>query len=216
MSTPSLTGTHKPGAGALHRLRPGAKLIGLFVFAVLVVAFRGATLGTLLGTYTGTISTTIALIIGLALALLAGMRSSDLLRVLRRFVIVAVLLFAFQTWQNGWLNAYEVVGGLLALILAASAFTASTAVDEMLDTITWALGPLRRFGAKPESVALAFSLTITSIPVIMGVAAETRSAAKARGLERNPRALLVPFALRTVAHAQLTGEALAARGLGDE
>ena len=38
---------------------------------------------------------------------------------------------------------------------------------------------------------------------------ETRAAAKARGLERSPRALLVPFALRTVSHAQLTGEALA-------
>lgn len=196
----------------LHRLRAGVKLIGLFIFAALVIAFRG----TLLGPFTGLVSTTAALLISFVLTLLAGMRGRDLLRVLRRFAIVAVLLFAFQAWQHGWLHAYEIVGGLLALILAASAFTASTVVDEMLDTITWALGPLRRVGAKPESVALAFSLTITSIPVILGVARETQSAAKARGLERHPRALLVPFALRTVAHAQLTGEALAARGLGDE
>jgi biotin transport system permease protein len=86
----------------------------------------------------------------------------------------------------------------------------------MLDTITWALGPLRRLGAKPERVALAFSLVIRAIPTILGVARETQSAARARGLERDPRARLMPLVLRTVAHAQLTGEALSARGAGED
>ena len=107
-------------------------------------------------------------------------------------------------------------GAALATVLAASALTASTAADELIDTIVWLLGPLRRFGVRPEQIALAFSLTIRSIPIVLAQARETRDAAKARGLERSPRAYLIPFVLRVVAHAQLTGEALQARGFGDD
>jgi biotin transport system permease protein len=133
----------------------------------------------------------------------------------RRFALVAIPLFAFQAWQHGWERGFEVVGDLFALILAASAVTASTAVEDMIDTITWALGPLRGLGVKPDRVALSFSLVIRAIPSILGIASETREAARARGLERDPRALLVPFVVRTVAHAHATGEALAARGIVD-
>ncbi|HET7414781.1 MAG TPA: hypothetical protein VFI97_03695, partial [Arthrobacter sp.] len=45
---------------------------------------------------------------------------------------------------------------------------------------------------------------------------DVRDAAKARGLERNPRALLVPVVINAVAYAKQTGDALAARGLGEK
>ena len=44
---------------------------------------------------------------------------------------------------------------------------------------------------------------------------QTGDAARARGLERDPRARLVPLVVRSVAHARATGEALDARGIGD-
>lgn len=187
----------------LHRLRPGAKLLGLFLFGVAVVAVPGW------------LPALTALTLGLALTLLAGLGAHGILRVLRGFAIVGVLLFAFQLWQHGWERGIEVVADLLALILAASAVTASTAVDDILDTIAWALRPLRRFGVSPERVSLAFSLAIRSIPLAIEVARETRQAARARGLERNLRAFAVPFAVRMVAHARDTGASLHARGLGD-
>lgn len=225
MSGWSPVGAYRPGTGPLHRLRPGAKLLGLAAFAIMVMSVRGP------------LSTVVALAIALTLAILAGMRRSDLRRLALGFAIITVLLFVFTAandvfklreaddgwadyWslflQHGWRRAFEVVGDLFALILAASAFTASTAVDDTQQTIVWALGGLRPLGVKPERVALAFSLVLGAIPHLFGLARETRAAAKARGLERNPRALLVPFALRTVAHAQLTGEALHARGIGDD
>ncbi|WP_336992201.1 energy-coupling factor transporter transmembrane component T family protein [Leucobacter sp. VD1] len=204
MSIPSPLGAYLPGSGPLHRLRPGAKLLGLFAFAITVVSTTGVPL------------TALWLGIAVALAVLAGLRGHDFWRVARGFALVAIPLFAFQAWQHGWERGAEVVGDLFAMILAASAVTASTAVDDMLDTITWALGPLRRFGVKPERFALAFSLVIRAIPTILGVARETQAAARARGLERDPRARLMPLVLRTVAHAQRTGEALAARGVGEE
>ncbi|MFT4232036.1 MAG: energy-coupling factor transporter transmembrane component T [Leucobacter sp.] len=204
MTAPSPLGAHRPGRGPLHRLRAGAKLLGLFGFAIAVVWSTGA------------VVTAVWLGIGIALAVVAGLRGRDLWRVARRFALVAIPLFAFQTWQHGWERGFEVAGDLFALILAASAVTTSTAVEQMLDTVSWALGPLRRAGVEPERAALAFSLVIRAIPNILGIADETREAARARGLERNPRALLVPLVLRTVAHAQATGEALAARGIGED
>ncbi len=204
MSAASPLGAYRPGTGPLHRLRPGAKLLGLFAFALAVVWIRGVP------------ATAVALGIAVLLSLIAGLRGRDLVRVARGFALVGVALFAFQWWQQGWERGFEVVGDLFALILAASAVTASTSVEGMLDTVVWALGPFRRVGVKPERVALAFSLAITAIPNILGIAGETRAAAKARGLERNPRALVVPLVVRTVAHAQLTGDALAARGIGED
>ena len=57
---------------------------------------------------------------------------------------------------------------------------------------------------------------LRSVPALLTTATEVRDAARARGLDRSPRALLVPTAVRTVARARATGEALAARGIGDE
>lgn len=204
MSAVSPLGAYIAGAGPLHRLRPGAKLLGLFAFATAVVWVPGAP------------SAAVALGIATALAIIAGLRGRDFWRVARGFLLIAVPLFVFQTWQQGWERGFEVVGDLFALILAASAVTASTRIEDMLDTITWSLQPLRRFGVRPDRVALSFSLMITAIPSILGIARETRAAARARGLERDPRALVVPLAIRTVAHAQLTGQALAARGIGED
>lgn len=192
-----------PGPGPLHRLRPGSKLLGLFLFGVAVVAAPGWA------------PALVALGIGFALALGARLRGRALLRPLLAFAPVGLLLFAFQWWQHGWEQAVEVVAGLLALILAASAFTASTAIDDMLDTIVRTLGPLRRLGVSPERVALAFSLAIRTIPHAFELARETRDAARARGLDRSARAFAVPFALRMVLHARDTGAALHSRGLGD-
>ena len=204
MSSISPLGAYVSRAGPLHRIRPGAKLIGLFLFATAVVWVRGAP------------SSAVALGIAVTLAVVAGLRGRDLWRVLSRFLFIAVPLFAFQAWQQGWDRGFEVVGDLFALILAASAVTASTSVEAMLDTVTWALRPLRRFGVDPDRVALTFSLMITAIPSILTIAQETRAAARARGLGRHPRALVVPLAIRTVAHAQLTGQALQARGIGED
>jgi biotin transport system permease protein len=85
----------------------------------------------------------------------------------------------------------------------------------MLDALTRALAPLRRVGVRPELVALALGLMIRTVPELARSAAEVRDAARARGLDREPRAVLVPAALRAVGRARATGDALAARGIAD-
>lgn len=197
-------GAYLEGTTLLHRARPGAKLLCLFGFGVLVVAVPGWQFSL------------IALALALGIALWAGLRTAQLWRLLRVFLLVGAILFAFQAWQNSWQRGIEVVADLVALILAAASVTATTKTGDMLDTIIWSVRPLRRFGVSPERVGLTFSLAIRSLPLAFELAAQTREAARARGLDRSLRAFAIPLVIRTVAHARLTGEALHARGLGDD
>ena len=89
-------------------------------------------------------------------------------------------------------------------------------LNAMLDAVVRWIQPFRRFGVDPERVALTLGLAIQALPGTIAIALETRDAARARGLERRPRAYLSPFVVRVVARAQETGDALAARGLGDD
>lgn len=198
-----LLGQYRPGTTLLHRLPAGAKLLGLFVLSGVVVLVRSPTLAV----------AALAAVLGLVAWSGLGVRRT--LGVLRGIALVAVLLGAFQVWQRGWPRAVESVGDLVALVLLATVLTATTPVDGVLDAVTRALRPFRRLGVNPDAVALAFSLTLRSIPTTLAIATETRQAALARGLQRDPRALLVPLVIRVVAHARATGAALHARGLGD-
>lgn len=204
MSGGSLLGIYRPGTTLLHRLPAGAKLLGLFAASVVVVVLRSP-------------PTSLA---GLAVALgfvgWSGMGVRIAWRALRGILLVVVLLGAWQVWQNGWAVAVESVGDLTTLVLLSTVLTVTTAIDELLDTITRALGPFRRVGVNPDKVALAFSLMIRAIPTTIEIADQTRDAALARGLQRSPRARLTPIVIRVVAHARATGDALHARGIGDD
>ncbi len=197
-------GVHHPGTSPLHRIPAGPKLALLFGYGIVVVALSGPW------------PPTAALGFSLLLAVSARVPLRDLWRGLRPMLLIVGVLAGFQAWQRGWPAAVEVAATVLALVVAATTFTATTPTDRLLDAITRGLEPFRRFGVRPEKVALAFSLMIAAIPRIADIAAETRDAARARGLERSPRAYLTPLAIRTVAHAHATGEALQARGLGDD
>lgn len=203
-SSAALLGAHTPGTTWLHRLPAGAKLLGLFVAGLVTVLWRGpsASVG--------------ALAVALVVFASAGASWRLTLRGLRGVLITLVLLAAWHVWQNGTARAVEVVADLVALILLATALTVTTPVDELIDTIVRALRWLRPVGVRPESVALAFSLMIRAIPSTLAVAEETRDAAIARGLQRDPRARLTPLVIRVVAHARTTGDALHARGIGDD
>jgi len=202
MRTP--VGQYVPGRTLLHRTPAGAKLLLLVAAAVVVAVLHGW------------IASLAALAVAAALLAWAGAGPLIVMRSMRGIAVVAVLLGAWQVWQLDWQHAVETVGDLLALVLLASVLTTTTRVDDLLDAITRALRPLRVVGVNPEKVALAFSLTVRTIPLTGQLAREAQQAAAARGLERSFRARLVPFVIRVVAHAHATGAALHARGLADD
>lgn len=199
-----LLGVYRPGTTFLHRTPAGAKILALATLSLVTVLVRSAwTSGAVLA-------------LAVVLLLVARARPGLVLRTLRGLLLVMGLLAAYQTWQRGAEHAFTVVGALVALILLATVLTVTTRIEEMVDTVTRALGPFRRVGVSPELVALAFSLMVRGIPTTFDIARETRQAALARGLDRSPRAHLTPMVIRVVAHARATGEALHARGIADD
>lgn len=203
MSSTGLIGVYQPGTTVLHRLPVGVKLGGLAALSLAIVLVRSmpaawAFLATALG-----------------LALLARVRLGTLARAARAVLLLAAFVGALQWWWYRRDKAIETFVDLVALSLAAVVVSATTPVNAMLDALIRWIGPLRRIGVDPDRVALTIGLAIQALPGTVALAAETRDAARARGV-RNPRAFLAPFVIRVVARAHETGDALQARGIGDD
>lgn len=201
MSSPILVGTFVPGHSLLHRLPVGAKLLGLAVISIAIVAVRSMP------------AALVFLGVALSLAAIARVRLGALTRALRTVLVMALVFAAFQWWITGPEKAVETVVDLVTLALVAVVVSTTTAVNAMLDAIVRWLTPLRRVGVDPDRVALTFTLAIQALPGTLALALETRDAARARGLSKHPRAYLTPFVIRVVARAEETGDALRARGL---
>jgi biotin transport system permease protein len=147
--------------------------------------------------------------------LLSGAGIARLVRAVRPVLPVLLAIGLFQWWQLGGPTAARIVLNVLVCVVAASILTATTPVQALLDGVASLARPFRRLGADPERFALTIAIMLRSIPFIAGAYADVRDSARARGLERNPRALVLPVFITTVAFARQTGEALAARGLGE-
>jgi biotin transport system permease protein len=198
-----MIGLYRPGSSLLHR-SPAGLLLGLLLAGTtaLVVARRPLAVAGAAG----------VVVVGYALAAVPPSVALAQLWPMRWFV---VLLVPLQWWSGGWRQVVVVVGTMLVTVAAAALVTLTTRVSDMLDVCVRMLGPTRRLGVDPERVGLTLALTVRAVPVLADTFAQARDARRARGLERSPRALLVPLVLRTLRHADRLGEALAARGVDD-
>ena len=149
------------------------------------------------------------------LFLLSGAGWRRLARAIWMVAPILTIIGLFQWWQLGGPTAARIVLNILVCVVAASVLTATTPVHDLLDGVVSLAKPFQRFGADPERFALTIAVMLRSIPFIAGAFSDVRDAARARGLERNPRALILPVFISTVAYARQTGDALAARGLGE-
>lgn len=196
-------GLHHPGQSPVHRTSAGTKLLLLAATAVAVVLPAGPVVA----------GAGLALVV--LLTAVAGVPWHRTTRGLLPVLLAAALVGAYQTWARGPALGVEVALDLLTLVLAGALVTATTRVDDLMAVVQRTARPLRHVGLPPETVALAVGLFLRSVPVLVQVLGEARDAARARGLDRAPRAVAVPAAVRMVGHARATGDALAARGLGD-
>ncbi len=194
--------THVPGTSPVHRAPFVAKF--LLVLAVATTTFLVTDWRLSLAVLAG--------VLLLHVASRVGWR--PLARSLRPLLPLLFVLAAFQWWSRDLAYAARVVLGILASFVAAGIVTATTPVDRILDAVVAGARPLRRW-VDPETVGLTVAVMLRSIPWITGAFGDVREAALARGLERSPRALLLPVVVHTVAYARMTGDALVARGLGD-
>ncbi|TIC88021.1 energy-coupling factor transporter transmembrane protein EcfT [Nocardioides sp. GY 10113] len=199
-----LVGAHQPGTTFLHRAPVGPKVVALIAFSVTVVAVRDV------------VAAFAFLGVALALAAAARIHLATLARATRGVLLIALVASALQWWWYGPAKAVETTVDLVTLALAAVVLTATTPINAMLDAVARWLRPFARLGLNAERVGLALALAIGALPGTLAIARETRDAARARGLGRRPRAYLSPFVIRVVARSIETGDALHARGLGDD
>lgn len=216
MSRPSIVPAYRAGTSVLHRTGAGWKLLAMAGVAVAVVAVRatGPSGAWALGLGTGVLA--VAVLCHLALRTPVGV----VLSTVRRLALPVVVLAGYQGLTRGPVVGAEVAADLLGLLLLAAVVTVTTPTDRMLDTVARAAAPLRlvprlRPVLTPDRVALTFALALRSVDVLWDCAADSRDAARARGLSRDVRAVVTPTVVRAVAHARATGDALAARGLVD-
>ena len=202
MSSPGLFTAHVPGTSLIHRAALRLKLAG--VLAVGAMAWVVDSPWPFVA---------VALVL-VGLVALSRLPARRLLRSTRALLPVLIVLFAYQWWSHDLPYAVRVVLGIANAFVAAGILTATTPVTEVLDAVVRAARPLRRV-VDPEVVALTLGVVLRSVPWVAGSFSAVRQSARARGLDRNPRAVVVPTVVHVVAFARATGEALAARGLTD-
>lgn len=204
-----LVAGYVPGASPLHRMPLAVKAVLLFVVAVLALG------SPIVSIRVGVVATTLTLLAAVVAHFVAGLGWPRLWRAIRLMLVFLILIAGYQWWQHGPWVAWQVVAAIVATVLASNVLTSTTPVDELLDGLAAVVKPLERFGADPERFSLTVALMLRSIPFVIGAFGDVRDAARARGLERNLLARSLPVVIATVAYARATGEALAARGLGD-
>jgi len=196
-------GLYVPGDSVLHRLPPGAKLLGLIAAAV--VSHWIST--------PARVGAAVALVVLLFAA--ARIPARVAFDQVRGLLLLVVVLGAFQWIVAGPSKAVVVVGVLAVLIALASLVTLTTRTTDLLETVVRTCGPLRRTGVDPERIGLMLALGIRSVSVVAGLAGEIREAQLARGVRPGVRTFAVPLLVRSLRHADALGEALVARGVDD-
>ncbi|BDA83867.1 cobalt ABC transporter permease [Aureimonas sp. SA4125] len=184
---------------ALHRLRPGVKLVALPI------------LGTLLFALPGLVPSAFGLALVLFLYAAAKIPPAVLLRQLRPVALVLAFIFLAQLWIAGLPLATLAVLRFLALILAAALVTLTTRSADMIAALEKGFSFLAFAGVDAAKCSLAISLVIRFFPVIQSVLSEVREAQAARGRSASLFALAAPVVVRTLKLADEVAEAIDAR-----
>ncbi|MGV0432538.1 energy-coupling factor transporter transmembrane component T family protein [Corynebacterium sp. 20_84] len=197
-------GVYVPGTTPVHRASPATKFAGLLLFIILITVLPTKPWHPLAAAG--------------GVAVLYAVAKIPLRTALRQVLpILPFMAFigAFLWWQSGLEKMLITVFGLIAALLAASLFTLTTTIEDLMEALETNMAPLERIGVPVDTISLAIALTIRQIPVLLGTANESLDARKARGANLSLLAFGTPLVIRSVRHAQLTGEALMARGAVD-
>ncbi|WP_454855294.1 CbiQ family ECF transporter T component [Promicromonospora soli] len=193
---------YRPGDGPWHRLRSGPKM-ALLLLIVLGVCLLPVTWWAA------------AVMAAVCLACYAvpdvGMRELGRQLFAVRWVLGLTLVgqLIFLGPQSATANTARVAAACaLAALLALT-----TPATELLETMERAMAPLAWLRIDPQRAALTLSVTLSTLPVLAGLARDVREAQRARGGGRSLRHFAMPFLVMALKHADELGDALTARGV---
>ena len=193
-----------PGDSLIHRIPAGTKLVFLFAGSIALFAVSN-----------------IPLHVGELLAIaglfhVARLPWRAVLRQLRTALLFMVPIFLFHVFITDWVLGLETVLRILALLLFAVLVTLTTKLSDMIDILERAFRPLAYLGINPSKASIMLSMVIRFIPLMMREAQEILEAQRARGLDRNAIAVLVPLLIKTLKMADDLSDAIDARGYDAE
>ncbi|WP_327115641.1 energy-coupling factor transporter transmembrane protein EcfT [Nocardia sp. NBC_01730] len=200
-----MIGMYLPGDSLLHRMPAGLKLVLLIVSIVTATVFVHSP------PQVGVAGVVVA-----GLLAVAGIPVKVALAQLRPVVWLVLIIAVFQALITSPARAVVVCGVLLISVALAALVTLTTRVTDLLDTVTRALGPLRKVGVDPDRVGLLLALAIRCVPLLAGIVHDVAQARRARGLQWSMTALATPVLVRALRTADAMGDALAARGVDDD
>ncbi|MCL1923095.1 MAG: energy-coupling factor transporter transmembrane protein EcfT [Propionibacteriaceae bacterium] len=190
------------GHSFLHRMNPVVKFVVFFLVAIGVFFLKSPVV---LGVF---------LLGFLCLYILARVPGVVVWRLSRSIVIIVGIIVVFQWFFSSWQVAVVVGLRILILIAGANLLTLTTSTSKLLAIVERGARPLALFGLHPENIAIAVSLTLRFIPLVLEQSARIREAQSARGVKA-PWTFLVPLTIRCLRMADGVGEALEVRsGLG--
>ncbi|AXE38562.1 energy-coupling factor transporter transmembrane component T family protein [Acidipropionibacterium virtanenii] len=203
--TQAYLGFYRPGATMVHRMPVWAKYLLILALGVLPFVLRlwWFSLGCL----------AVAVLVCL---LMARMPARTALRLGPALWVMNGLVFAYHAAFTDWRRGIVYAASLMACLYVARMLTSTTSPDTLMDAIAACARPFARIGARPEKFALAITLMWTTIPYMLSAFLSIRDAARARGLERSSWRFVLPTVVGMVGHALELGDALVARGLGDD
>jgi biotin transport system permease protein len=199
-----LFGTYQPAGSRLEALPVGWKYVLLLALTIPAIA---------VGRWWFSCASIVVTIV-ILVAARVGIRRAAGLSI--GMVVVCALIVVVQALAGQVVTGVVVVENLVLALYATRVLTLTTPIPELVDGIAIACRPLRFFHVDPERIALAVAVMVRSLPHLLGAFDEVRDAATARGIRRSPVAYVAPVVVRAVAYAHATGDALAARGLGED
>ena len=194
-------GTHQPGDSIWHRCGVGWKYLVVLALTLVALALQHPW------------ATTASLVLTVAALLSTRLPARVELAVPWSLVAFLAVLAGFQLVIGQPDAAFVVPGNVLQAVLAARLLICTTPASVLVDALIRAADRVPFIDG--ERLGLAVGIMLRSVPFLAGAFYDVRDAARARGLERHWVARLSPVVVRAVGFAQATGEALAARGLGD-
>lgn len=198
-------GVYVPGSTVAHRMPVGVKYLLLLAVGVLPFMLRLWWFSVL------------CLAVSVVIALLVARLPARLaLRIGLPLWIMNGLILCYHVVLGDWRRGVIYVASLMACLYMSRVLTCTTSPDALMDAIAAFARILKPFGASPEKFALSVTLMWASIPYLLGAVLSVRQAARARGLERSSWRFVTPVMIGVVGHALEVGDALRARGLGDD
>jgi biotin transport system permease protein len=141
----------------------------------------------------------------------AGLRELGRQLVAVRWIVVVTL--AGQLIFLGPESAAANTARVAAAVTLAGLLALTTRATELLETVERAMQPLAWLRIDPQRAALTLSVTLSTLPVLAGLARSVREAQRARGGGRSLRHFAMPFLVMALKHADELGDALTARGV---